>query len=91
MKLQIQDLVPPGQQLYRTSNGRPGHSRASLLGLREIGALQSASRRRVTMQKLLDDLFDQLYASIPKDPKAKVQIYTAELAVGLPAGPVRTP
>jgi quercetin dioxygenase-like cupin family protein len=25
-------------------------------------------------------LFDQLYASIPKDPEAKVQIYTAELA-----------
>ena len=25
-------------------------------------------------------LFDQLYASIPKRPRAKVQIYTAELA-----------
>jgi hypothetical protein len=44
MKLQIQGLVPPGQQLYRNV------------------------------------LFDQLYASIPKDPEAKVQIYTAELA-----------
>jgi quercetin dioxygenase-like cupin family protein len=44
MKLQIQGLVPPGQQLYRNV------------------------------------LFDQLYALIPKDPEAKVQIYTAELA-----------
>src|ERR1700684_3311453 len=44
MKLQIQGLVPPGQQLYRNV------------------------------------LFDQLYASIPKIPEAKVQIYTAELA-----------
>jgi quercetin dioxygenase-like cupin family protein len=44
IKLQIQGLVPPGQQLYRNV------------------------------------LFDQLYASIPKDPEAKVQIYTAELA-----------
>ena len=44
MKLQIQGLVPPGQQLHRNV------------------------------------LFDQLYASIPKDPEAKVQIYTAELA-----------
>jgi quercetin dioxygenase-like cupin family protein len=25
-------------------------------------------------------LFDRLYASIPKDPEAKVQIYTAEIA-----------
>jgi hypothetical protein len=37
MKLQIQGLVPTGQQLYRNV------------------------------------LFDQLYASIPKDPEAKVQ------------------
>ena len=44
IKLQIQGLVPPGQQLHRNV------------------------------------LFDQLYASIPKDPEAKVQIYTAELA-----------
>jgi hypothetical protein len=44
MKLQIQGLIPPGQQLHRNV------------------------------------LFDQLYASIPKDPEAKVRIYTAELA-----------
>jgi quercetin dioxygenase-like cupin family protein len=44
LKLQIQGLIPPGQQLHRNV------------------------------------LFDQLYASIPKDPEAKVQIYTAELA-----------
>jgi hypothetical protein len=40
MKLQIQGLVPPGQQLHRNV------------------------------------LFDQLYASIPKDLEAKVQICT---------------
>ena len=44
LKLRIQGLVPPGQQLHRNV------------------------------------LFDQLYASIPKDPEAKVQIYTSELA-----------
>ena len=27
-------------------------------------------------------LFDQLYASIPKDPQARVQIYNAEIAPG---------
>jgi quercetin dioxygenase-like cupin family protein len=27
-------------------------------------------------------LFDQLYASLPKDPQAKVQIYNAEIAPG---------
>jgi quercetin dioxygenase-like cupin family protein len=43
MRLQIEGLVPAGQQFHR----------------------------RV--------LFDQLYASIPKDPESKVQIYTAEI------------
>ena len=67
--------------MVREEVARLQHESAQLGTLAEL-TLKLSGYTSDEQQLFRNVLFDQLYASLPRDPQAKVQIYNAEIAPG---------
>ena len=67
--------------MVREEVARLQHESARLGTLAEL-TLKLSGYTNEEQQLFRNVLFDQLYASLPRDPQAKVQIYNAEIAPG---------